>query len=120
MDSALVWDGNWAWSLPLVVFTVIFHAAGLGLISRGVARAVATLGGRINIHFLFPLVMGGAALLATLLHAAEAGMWAWTYWALDAIPDGKSALLFSLNAVTAYGHTELRLAAHWQLMGAIE
>ena len=120
MDSALVWDGNWAWSLPLVVFTVIFHAAGLGLISRGVAAALKRVGARLDVHVLFPLIMGMTTLLATLLHAAEAGMWAWTYWNLGAVPDGKSALLFSLNAITAYGHTDLRLAAHWQLMGALE
>lgn len=43
MSSALVWDVNWAWSLPLVVFTVIFHATGLGLISRGVSLAIAVV-----------------------------------------------------------------------------
>ena len=120
MDNALIWDGNWAWSLPLVVFTVIFHAAGLGLISRGVTLVLVRAGGRLSRHILFPLVMGASALLATLLHASEAGIWAWTYWSLGAVPDGKSALLFSLNAITAYGHTNLRLAAHWQLMGALE
>ena len=120
MDSALIWDGNWAWSLPLVVFTVIFHAAGLGLISRGVSFALARGGNRVSRHVLFPLVMGTSALLATLLHASEAGVWALTYFGLGAVADGKSALLYSLNAITAYGHTDLRLAAHWQLMGAVE
>lgn len=120
MDSALTWDGNWAWSLPLVVFTVIFHAAGLGLISRGLSGALARVGGRLSPSILLPLVMGTTTLLATLLHAAEAAAWAFTYRALGAVPDGKSALLYSLNAITAYGHTDLRLAAHWQLMGALE
>jgi hypothetical protein len=26
----------------------------------------------------------------------------------------------SLNAITSYGHTELNLAPHWRLMGALE
>ena len=29
-------------------------------------------------------------------------------------------MLYSLNAFTAYGHTELVLAPHWRLMGALE
>jgi hypothetical protein len=29
-------------------------------------------------------------------------------------------MLYSLNAITSYGHTDLVLARHWQLMGAIE
>lgn len=120
MESALSWDGNWAWSLPLVTFTVIFHAAGLGLISRGVRDVVTRYGGRIRINILFPLVMGGTTLLATLLHAIEAGMWAALFWMVGAVPTGKSALLYSLNALTTYGHTDLHLAPHWALMGAIE
>ena len=120
MDSALIWDGNWAWSLPLVVFTVIYHAAGLGLISRGVRGAMRIAGGRIRLNILFPLLMGGTTLLATLLHATEAGMWAALFWRVGAVPDGKSALLYSLNALTTYGHTDVHLAQHWALMGAIE
>jgi len=29
-------------------------------------------------------------------------------------------MLYSLNAITSYGHSNLQLAAHWQLMGAVE
>ena len=34
--------------------------------------------------------------------------------------DNKSAMLYSLNAMTSYGHENLALAGHWKLMGAIE
>jgi hypothetical protein len=34
--------------------------------------------------------------------------------------DNKSAMLYSLNALTSYGHEELRLAPHWKMMGALE
>jgi len=64
--------------------------------------------------------MGLTVLLATLLLAFEAGLWAAAYRGLGALPDGRSAMLYSLNALTSYGHTELRLAPHWRLMGAIE
>jgi hypothetical protein len=64
--------------------------------------------------------MGLVALLATVLHAIEASIWATAYRMLGALPDGREALLFSLNAITSYGHTDLNLAMHWRLMGALE
>jgi len=92
MSDAVSWDGNWAWALPLIVLTLMLHVS----------------------------VMGFAALLAILLLAFEAALWAAAYQGLGALPDGRSALLYSLNAITAYGHTQLVLAPHWRLMGALE
>ena len=42
------------------------------------------------------------------------------YRQLDALPDNKSAMLYSLSAITTYGHANLFLKEHWQLMGALE
>ncbi len=64
--------------------------------------------------------MGATTLLATSLHAMEAGIWAAAYRLLGALPDNKSAMLYSLNAITSYGHTNLNLENHWHLMGALE
>ena len=36
------------------------------------------------------------------------------------MPDTKSAMLYSLNAITSYGHANLFLEDKWQLMGALE
>jgi hypothetical protein len=52
--------------------------------------------------------------------AVEAAVWASVYQTLGALPDGKSALLYSLSAMTTYGHERFGLAEHWQLMGALE
>ena len=64
--------------------------------------------------------MGTTTLLATILHAIEAGVWAFSYRLVGALPDFKSAMLYSLNAITSYGHESLVLESRWQLMGAIE
>ncbi len=117
MDDALVWDGNWAWSLPLIVVTVIAHALSMVSITDGIVRAAHHVTRRYHV---FSLLIGAATLLAISLHALEAGIWAWVYLALGALPDGKSALLYSLNAMTSYGHENIRLAEHWRLMGALE
>jgi hypothetical protein len=50
----------------------------------------------------------------------EAGIWAAAYRLLGALPDNRSAILYSLNAITSYGHTNLLLEDHWQLLGALE
>jgi hypothetical protein len=45
----------------------------------------------------FAMMIGIAALLATALHGIEAA----TDWLLGALPDTKSAMLYSLSAITA-------------------
>jgi hypothetical protein len=119
-NSALMWDGDWVWSLPLIVINVVVHVSGLDFINRAVLRVIKRVRHHRNFNALFGLVIGMATLLATLLHALEAAVWACVYLALHAMPDGKSALLYSLNAITTYGHSDLYLTPHWQLMGALE
>jgi hypothetical protein len=120
MNSALIWDSDWAWSLPLIVITVVLHGAGLGVINRGVRGSIRRVRNHRNFNVLFMMAMGVTTLLATVLHAMEAGLWAATYWLLGAVPDGKSAVLYSLNAITTYGHSDVQLTSHWQLMGSLE
>jgi hypothetical protein len=119
-DGVLMWDGDWAWSLPLIVLNVMLHVAGLDVINRTILGVIGRVRNHRNFNVLFGLVIGLATLLATVLHAVEAGIWAVVYRALGALPDGKSALLYSLNAITTYGHSDLYLTPHWQLMGALE
>lgn len=120
VDDALAWNGNWAWSLPLIVVSVIYHVIGLAFIKEQVVKRTVALKRKRNFIFGFALVMGAATLLVILLHAFEAGIWAGVYFILDALPDGKSALLYSLGAMTTYGHENFYLADHWRLMGALE
>ena len=119
-DASLIWNGNWAWSLPLIVLTVTFHVICLGVINTWVVRALQLLRKRRHFLTVFTVVMGVTTLLATVLHALEAGLWAVAYRRLGAIADASSAIIYSLSAMTAYGHAELYLAKHWQLMGALE
>ncbi len=120
MDGATVWDANWAWSLPLIVITVIFHVIGLVLLNEQVLRARRFLHSGRGFLASFSVVLGTATLIAILLHALEAGMWAGLYVLLGALPDGRSALLFSLSAITTYAHEHFDLAPHWRLMGSLE
>ena len=64
--------------------------------------------------------MGVTSLQVTVLHGIEGGIWAAAYRFLNALPDTRSAMLYSLSAITSYGHANLFLKDRWQLMGALE
>ena len=112
------WSDNWAWGLPLIVLTVVMHVLCLGLIYQRAVRPYSRNGGHPAVVFI--VVMGTTTLVATCLHGGEAAVWALAYRRLNALPDNRSALLYSLSAITSYGHANLVLEPHWQLMGAIE
>ena len=101
------WNANWAWSLPLIVLNVVIHVIGLGLINESVVRVLS--GALPHRRFMptFAVGMGAAVLLATALHGIEAATWATAYRLLGALPDTKSAILYSLSALTSYGHANL-------------
>jgi hypothetical protein len=111
---------DWALALPLIVMTVVIHVVGLGIMSQRAVHFMSGLTWRRQTRTTFVVLTGAATLLATCLHGIEAAIWAAAYWLLGALPDFRSSLLYSLNAMTSYGHTNLVLEEHWQLMGALE
>jgi hypothetical protein len=69
--NAASWRADWAWSLPLIVLTVVIHVFGLGFLHERVVRAVGRIVDRRDFTLLFGAVMGIAVLLVTVLHAIE-------------------------------------------------
>jgi hypothetical protein len=114
------WYESWLWSVPLIAATVILHVFGLGTIRQRGVVLLERMAEHRSFSVVFALVMGVVALLVTMLHAVEAAAWGVVYLWLGAIPDAKSAMLYSLSAMTTYGHASLYLEPHWQMMGAIE
>ncbi len=119
-EIATPWGLNWAWGLPLIVLTVIIHAYGLGLIRKKVASALSGVGRLRNPSVALFFILGATALSATMLHGFESAIWAGAYRALGALQDSKSAMLYSLGAMTSYGHEDLHLLPRWEMMGALE
>jgi hypothetical protein len=120
LSTVTPWSSDWAWSVPLIVFTVVFHAYALGMLNQ---RASFILKGNREsrlTRMLSMLVVGGSALCATILHAFEAAMWAIAYYLVGALPDRKGSMLYSLGAMTTYGKADLHLEPRWQLMGTLE
>ena len=98
------WGIDWIWSLPLIVTTVIVHIIGLMLIFRGFVDVMSGAIIRGRVVPMFILSMAAVAMVAVLLHGFKGTIWATSYRSLDAIPDYRSAMLYSLSAMTAYGH----------------
>ncbi|HME25237.1 MAG TPA: hypothetical protein VKI44_28575 [Acetobacteraceae bacterium] len=114
------WYPDWVWSLPLIVLTVVIHVFGLGIVNEQVFRLQASIMMRRRYTAAFVLVIGTVVLLATILHAIEGATWAIAYRLLGALPDNRSAMLYSFSAMTSYGHANLFLEKDWELMGALE
>jgi hypothetical protein len=115
-----LWGVDWVWGVPLIASTVIIHVLCLGLINQRIVRMSDGVLPRLNRETAFVIVMGVTTILATVLHGIEAALWAFAYRLLGALPDSRSAMLYSLSAMTSYGHTALVLKSDWQLLGALE
>jgi hypothetical protein len=120
LSDPSAWKADWAWGIPLIVLTSVVHVLGLGLINE---KIVGSLSCRLDHQYftaLFAVAMSLTVLMATLLHALEAGIWALAYLLLGALPDTKAAMLYSLSALTTYGHASGLLSPHWRMLGALE
>ncbi len=114
------WAFDWLWGLPLIVLTVILHAYVLGLINKKVTSKLNSALRLWEFSAASIFIVGGTVLSVTILHGLEGAIWAIAYRFLGALQDNKSAMLYSLNAITTYGHENLRLEPRWQMMGALE
>ena len=101
------WSADWAWGLPLIVATLVIHVLGLFLIGKKAERFQKGVGKGDSYAVVFTVIVGGASLSATLLLGIEGIIWAAAYRLVGALPDASSAVLYSLNAMTAYGHVNL-------------
>jgi hypothetical protein len=114
IETLTPWGVDWAWGVPLIVFTVMFHVVGLNFIRRRADRRIDYLRKHQSVSVAF------ITLCLTVLHSIEALCWAVLFRFLGAIPDHPTAVLYSLNALTAFGHTNLTLERKWLLMGSME
>jgi len=116
----LAWHADWVWSVPLIVLNVVIHVLGLGMINERLVRRVNNQVSRRHLTALLVAVVAAAALMVTVLLAFEGAVWAAAYRVLGALPDNRSAMLYSLSAITSYGHANVFLDPHWEMMGALE
>jgi len=122
MDSlnATPWGADWAWSLPLILLNVIIHVFGLAFIYDAFTFLLREIKVRRRFMIRFAEVMSVSVLLIIVLHGLEAVTWALAYLFLGALSDAKSAMLYSVGAMTGFGAGNITLPAHWQMMGVLQ
>lgn len=115
----LIWGVDWGFGVPMILFSLAFHVSGLVLLEwilismerkRKKPRSIT--------YFLLAMLLCSNYILA--MHVTEATLWAALYYKVGALPDFQTASLYSLNALTSYGHENLQLKDDWRLLGAIE
>lgn len=121
LADAMVWRHDWAVGLALTMATVTLHVIGLELIWRAFTALLGVVHARTRRSVTrIVAVMSPTAALILMLHAFEAVIWAVVYVRVEALPRAREAMLYSLGAVSTYGHAPVYLAADWQLLGAIQ
>jgi hypothetical protein len=113
----MIWANNWLWGLPLLVATVVVHVTAFMIMTKALVPEIAP-SARKMVDFNVSVAV--LALFAAILHSLEAFAWAFLYVYVGALPDLSRAILYSLGAITSYGHAPDFLAPDWQLLGAIE
>ena len=116
----VTWYPDWIWGLPLIVLTSVIHIVGISLLVEKVERVQNTFAVRDNHRVMSVVIIAVAVWLICVLLAIEALIWAAVYTLISALPDYGSAVLYSLGAMTTYGHASLVLERRWQLLGALE
>lgn len=119
VDNLAPWTSDWLWSLPLIVITVVIHVLGLfgikQLFDHFLVRARRPTFTLVTVSWI-----AATTVCVTLLHGVEGTIWASAYRLLGAIPGQKEAVLYSLNAMTTFGHSGYVMSGQWHLMGSLE
>jgi hypothetical protein len=113
----LPWGSDWLWGVPVLVLAVIAHVCAIVFTAKILSRKIK---GEPRDTMRFVVVVAFTTLGSTALIAVEGGAWAGLYLWLGALPDMRAAMLYSLEAMTSYGHADIFLESRWQLLGAIE
>ena len=116
----MMWGPDWAWGVPLIALNVVIHVFFLATFTARTERLLARFADHRHFVLTFALVMGVAVIFVTFLHVIEGAIWAAAYRYIGAIADNKSAMLYSIGALTTYGHAPIFLDPKWGMMGALE
>jgi hypothetical protein len=115
----MLWEHDLAHGVPMMLLVTIFHVTCLVLLTHSLSTLENRRKAPKSFSFFF-FVSIYVAIVIIFLHGFESVEWAMLYAHLGAASDYRSAILYSLNAFTAYGHESMLLAPQWRLPGAIE
>ena len=119
------WNGNWSWALVLVPLTIVMHVAVIAGVAVGLERVRHKRRGDgaypgWNAFVRVLISIAAIALVLTVLHALECGVWTVAYLRLGAFTSPAEAALYSVDSMTTRGASDLHPDTHWRLLGATE
>ena len=115
----MIWGVDWGYGVPMILASIGFHVTGLVAIEY-VLQTIDRRRTKPRTILIFLFMILVTAIAALMMHILEATAWALLYCYIGAIPDFQNAMLYSLNALTSYGHASVWLDDDWRLLGAIE
>jgi hypothetical protein len=113
----LSWMPDWSWGLPLLVLTIIAHVSAIVVTAKMLGTYRGSDRHKASRFIIFVAL---AAIASTAYLAVEAAAWAALYLWVGALPAPRAAMLYSVSAMTSYGHADVYPEDRWQLLGAIQ
>ena len=114
---ALSWMPDWSWGLPLLVLTIVAHVSAIVVTAKMLGKYRGSDPHKASRFIIFVAL---AALASAVYLTLEAAAWAALYLWVGALSAWRAAMLYSVGAMTSYGHANIYLEDRWQLLGAIE
>ncbi len=108
------WEIGLGTALMLVILAV--HGTGMFAVQNTFDRYWPRVV-RESRELLRRAFMGGVVLSLLAIHYVEILLWASTLYALDALPDLRTAFYFAGGAYTTYGSPGVNLPMEWRLLG---
>ncbi|HMO27868.1 hypothetical protein [Enterovirga sp.] len=113
----MIWTNDWLLGLPLLVSTTVIHVTAFMIVTKTLIPEIKPSARKM---VTFNVSVAILALFAAVLHGVEAFLWALLYVYVGALSNLSDATLYSLGAITSYGHAPELLRPDWRLGGAIE
>jgi hypothetical protein len=107
---------NFAIGFGLIALTALIHVFGLIWITRGMNRVAARLRWQGGSVLAMPMIVIGLFLLLLL----QASVWAVCYDVLDALPDFRTSLYFSMATFSTLGLGDVVPMHGWRILAALE
>jgi hypothetical protein len=115
----LEWWEDYLWGIPMIIGCLGFHVSGLvGIEAIFQKYHHNQIKSPSLLDYLIIISVASTTIL--IMHVIESVAWAILYIKLSAFGDMKTSMLYSLNALTSYGHENTQLHDQWRLLGAIE
>ncbi len=108
------WEVGLGTALMLVILAV--HGTGMFAVQKTFDRYWPHVVQKSR-ELLRRAFMGGVVLSLLAIHYMEILLWASTLYALDALPDLRTAFYFAGGAYTTYGSSGVELPTQWRLLG---